>query len=188
MKATQQLSTDHRLIERVLSALEVAAEQLGRGETVAPAFFHDAVRFIRGFADGTHHRKEEDVLFPALADRGMPVEGGPIGVMLYEHDQGRQFTAAMSAAADALEAGESRAEDALVANALGYATLLRQHICKEDHILFAMAERFVPPAEQGDLDRAFDAIDAAQGAGETRADYERLVKSLEARVAVAHTA
>ena len=76
---------EHRVIERVIQALENAAQCLEGGRDVRPGFFVDAADFIAGFADGCHHRKEEGVLFKAMIENGVPVHGGPVAVMLYEH-------------------------------------------------------------------------------------------------------
>ena len=72
MKASEILMQEHRLIERVLDALEIAAGHLERSHAVAPAFFLEAADFIAGFADGCHHRKEEGVLFGAMIESGVP--------------------------------------------------------------------------------------------------------------------
>ena len=58
-------------------------------------FYLDGVDFIRNYADRFHHAKEEDVLFEALVDNGMPQENSPVAAMLMEHDQGRSFVRAM---------------------------------------------------------------------------------------------
>jgi hemerythrin-like domain-containing protein len=81
MKATEILMDEHRVIERVLTALERAAERLEQGGKLDPGFFVDATDFIRGFADGCHHQKEEGVLFKAMTAAGMPTDQGPIAVI-----------------------------------------------------------------------------------------------------------
>ena len=148
MEATNILSSEHRVIERVIAALQTAANRLEAGEAVRPGFFIDAASFIKGFADGCHHRKEEGVLFQMMSDHGLPVQGGPIGVMLYEHDQGRTFTKGMRAAAEEWQAGDASAIPEVLANARGYIALLTQHIHKEDNILFPMADRVIPVSQQ----------------------------------------
>ncbi len=95
MKATDILMSEHRVIERVIAALEIAARRLQSGQEVRPGFFLEAADFIKGFADGCHHRKEEGVLFKALSANGMPAGQGPLAVMLNEHEQGRKFTQGM---------------------------------------------------------------------------------------------
>ena len=94
---------------------------------------------MKNFADGCHHKKEEGVLFVALVENGMSKEAGPVAVMLAEHEEGRRLTCAMREGAERVQAGDQTAISQVVQNALGYATLLRQHIQKEDRILFPMA-------------------------------------------------
>ena len=117
MKATEILSSEHRVIERVIDAVETGASRLEKGENFRAGFFVDATDFIRGFADGCHHHKEEGVLFKMLGERGMPVDGGPVGVMLLEHEQGRALTRGLRAAAQDLAAGNTNAKNAVIENA-----------------------------------------------------------------------
>jgi len=159
MEATEILKTEHRIIERVLASLEVAAGRLSAGEPVSPGVFIMAADFIKGFADGCHHKKEEDVLFPAMQAAGIPREGGPIGVMLAEHEQGRRLTRGMRAAAEKLAAGEAGAREAVVQNALQYVALLRGHVAKEENILFAIADRVIEGPAQADVSAAFNRVE-----------------------------
>lgn len=159
MKATEILKEEHRIIERVLASLESAADRLRAGRPTHPRVFIMAADFIQGFADGCHHKKEEGVLFPAMQAAGVPGEGGPIGVMLAEHDQGRRLTAGMRAAAERLAAGETSASEAVVDNALRYVALLREHIAKEDNVLFPMANRVIEGPAQTGISAAFDHIE-----------------------------
>ncbi len=88
MKATDILMDEHQVILRVISALEGAVDKIDSGK-ISPAFFIDASDFIKNFADGCHHVKEEGVLFKYMEAGGVPVQGGPIGVMLSDHEAGR---------------------------------------------------------------------------------------------------
>lgn len=176
MHPTDQLSLDHRFIERALVALEAGARQLAAGAAIAPAFFLDAARFITDFTDGAHHQKEERHLFPALEAAGFPRSGGPVAVMLHEHEEGRRHTRGLRSAAERLAAGESAAALAVVEHALGYVALLRQHIQKEDQVLFMMAKRALAPEVGAVLTEAFAAIDAREGARER---WVEVVEALE---------
>lgn len=162
-KATEALKSDHRVIERVLAVLERLTES--RGE-ISIEVWSKAVDFIRNFADRCHHLKEEKVFFPALADHGVPLEGGPIGVMLMEHEEGRAYVRAMSEALALGEKDPDAAKKALVQNARPYLRLLREHIMKEDQILFQMAEEILTDEEQKKLLREFEEHEAEEfGAG-----------------------
>lgn len=162
-KASEALKSDHRVIERVLAVLERLTES--RGE-ISIEVWSKAVDFIRNFADRCHHLKEEKVFFPALAERGVPLEGGPIGVMLMEHEEGRGYVRAMSEALALGEKDPDAAKKALVQNARPYLRLLREHIMKEDQILFQMAEEILTDEEQKKLLREFEEHEAEEiGAG-----------------------
>jgi hemerythrin-like domain-containing protein len=179
MQATQILMEEHRVIERVLTALQTAADRVSQGDEIRPAFFVNAALFIKNFSDGCHHRKEEGVLFIAMNDSGVPAQGGPIGVMLAEHEQGRLFTREMKDAAQKWEAGDLSARAAVVHNAFGYVALLRQHIHKEDNILFPMADRLIPPDRQEKVAADFEHIEHEETGEGIHEKYLALAEVLE---------
>ncbi len=180
MKATDTLMEEHRIIERVLASLEKQARRLDAGEAVRPSFFLDATDFVRNFADGCHHEKEEDNLFPAMVANGFSGDAGPVAVMLADHDEGRRLVGAMCDAAERLEGGESEAASDVVRNALGFVAVLRDHIIKEDTVLFPMAEQTLPEEEKGQLTEAFADLDADEASEGVREKYVALADKLEA--------
>jgi hemerythrin-like domain-containing protein len=184
MEATDILMAEHRVIERVLAVLNTAAERLEQGQPVRPGFFKDASDFIKGFADGCHHRKEEGVLFEAMVNHGMSRLGGPIAVMLADHEQGRSFTRGMRAAAEKLEAGDASAREAVITNARGYVTLLQQHIMKEDNILFPMAGRVIPVADHAKVTEDFERVEHEETGEGVHEKYLALAASLESEMGV----
>ncbi len=141
---TSALVREHNLIKRMLTLLERNAPLTAEGSFSDYRFYLDGVDFIRNYADRFHHAKEEDVLFAALVANGMPREHSPVAAMLMEHEQGRAFVRAMEEAATAALAGKPAQERLIAANALAYAELLREHIAKEDEILYPLAERIIP--------------------------------------------
>lgn len=138
--ATEALKDEHKIIMKVIAALRVLLE---RGESDGSydfTTFEECIRFFRLFADKCHHGKEEDVLFEELIERGFPREQGPIAVMIAEHRMGRGFVAEMSAALPGANSGDEHQLTRLLDAAYNYCDLLEQHIGKEDHCLFSMAE------------------------------------------------
>ena len=183
MKATDTLMSEHRVIERVINTLEQAAHSLEQGAAIRPGFFLDAADFIKGFADGCHHHKEEGVLFKMLVAHGMPANGGPVGMMLAEHEQGRVYTRAMRAAALRLQDGDASARAEVVRNALGYAALLRQHILKEDNILFPMANQVIPLALHESVNDGFEHVEHEETGEGVHEKYLALAGALEKELA-----
>lgn len=143
MKATAVLIEEHAIIERALDGAEAAIGRLRDGHELPAGYAAWLIDFIRQFADGCHHHKEEDVLFPLLEARGVPRQGGPIGCMLHEHELGRALVQRLTAASQATPFAKQEFADALEE----YTALLRQHIYKENNVLFVMADRALTAAD-----------------------------------------
>ena len=175
---TQILKHEHRIIERALHALDGMCQKLEHSEPVPPQALSQVVDFIRIFADGCHHKKEETHLFPTLERNGVPREGGPVGMMLYEHEMGRALVAEMDQAAKAYQAGDAEAADRFVQAGRRYIQLLTQHIFKEDNILFRIAEEALDDPTMISLEKAFEEIEAETGPL-THEQYERIAEEME---------
>ena len=156
--ATDDLRHEHEVILVLLEALEGASEKMDKGEDVPHADLEQMVQAIRTFADSCHHGKEEDLLFPALHQAGMPTDAGPIAVMLSDHEMGRAFVRGMANALVDMKTTQT-GDAAFVENAFGYIQLLRSHIHKENNILFVMAEQMLPEAQQKQLLEEFAAME-----------------------------
>jgi hemerythrin-like domain-containing protein len=127
---------EHKLILQaldVLDAVAAAAEKNGRLDE------HDiggVLDFLRWFADGHHQAKEETILFPALkaaaAGQNRPVEH-----MMLEHEQER----ALIEQAEAAVRVSSIPHFMKCADKLS--STLRNHIYKEDHIMFEVTDELL---------------------------------------------
>lgn len=154
--ATAILRKEHDAILRMLDTTEKVARQLDRGERAAPETLTGLLEFFRLFADRCHHGKEEDLLFPLLEKKGLPHAGGPIQVMLMEHEQGRSLIQRMTEAAEAYSGGAAEAGPRWAEAARLYVAMLRQHIYKENNVLFRIAENVLTDTEQRELVAAFE--------------------------------
>lgn len=81
-EGTKVLRDEHEVILRVVDATEATANAIEWGAEAPAQFLNEIVEFLRLYADRQHHGKEEDLLFPELENKGMPRNGGPVGVML----------------------------------------------------------------------------------------------------------
>jgi hemerythrin-like domain-containing protein/uncharacterized protein (DUF2249 family) len=178
MKSVEALMHEHRVIEHGLAVLEAIADRIERGETVPTEKVAALLDFFRVFADECHHGKEEGVLFPELEARGIPKEGGPIGVMLHEHAEGRTLQQQMQQALSDLTSEANRQQ--FVAAAHNYIALLRQHIWKEDNVLFKMAEQFLTERDDEQLAARFDRHEREHIGEGVHERYHHLVHQLEA--------
>lgn len=155
MHPTQILTDEHRVIEARLDQLEQETRAVRAGGAFSRRYFEELLDFFRDEADHCHHAKEEKLLFPRMKARGIPAEGGPIGVMLAEHDEGRAYLKRVRENLAGAEQGSAEALDAVLQNSAAYIEMLRAHIYKEDNILFRMARMVLEPSDVAELEKAF---------------------------------
>lgn len=178
---TQVMVEEHKLILRMIALVEKNTELLEQGKFRDWQFYLDAVSFIRNYADRFHHAKEEDVLFKALVANGMPRENSPVAAMMMAHDQGRDFVRGMEEAAQLAKEGEPGQVSRIAENARGYARLLRDHIDKEDNILYPLAEKVLPEDVRPAMQEGYRQAEASAAEG-LEEHYRRLVENYEARL------
>lgn len=178
MKATQQLRAEHEGIQLMLRILEAICLKLEAGERVNPEHLEGIIEFFRVFVDRCHHGKEEDLLFPLMEAVGVTKEGGPLGIMLAEHDMGRGHVRGMAEALAKykVENGKSAAE--LAAHARDYIALLRAHIDKENMVLFPMADAHVSGARQEQLYDEFEKLEEEKIGSGVHERFHKLLDDL----------
>ena len=150
-EAIADLMNEHEAILSAIQILDRMIPAIEKGPSVDKKDIQDFIGFLKEFADKCHHGKEEGLLFPAMVRAGIPEQGGPIGVLLGEHAQGRQLVRDMEAA---IASNMDRVK--LAGAARGYASLLRVHIQKENMIFFPMAERVLTGAQLDVLYAGFE--------------------------------
>ena len=180
--ATNTLRDEHKAILKMLDATEEVARRIKSGATVTSETLSGLLEFFQIFADRCHHGKEEDCLFPLLERKGLPREGGPIGVMLHEHGQGRELIQKMRESAEAFAAGRNEASMRWADAACAYAELLREHIAKENDVLFVMADRLLSGSEQASLLDAFEKTEIEKLGAGTHERLHGLMEKLYAEV------
>lgn len=177
MKATGQLREEHQGVLLALQILKKIADKLEAGQEVNTQHLDALLEFLKVFVDKCHHAKEEDLLFPALEKVGVPKEGGPMEVMLLEHDDGRYYIKNLTKEVGEYKSGDKQTVSKIVENIRGYADLLSEHIEKEDNILYPMADAHISPKEQKELLTGFDKIeDERIGVGKHEQFHEMLDK------------
>ena len=144
----QQLVGEHKNILRLLDLAQYIAGKKHLGgalkETAAKVLF-----YVRNYADKYHHAKEENILFKTAEETEI------IKAMRSEHETARGFIA--EAAAGLETDDEGRVKKALS----GYVALLREHIKKEDDILYPWFDRTLDHGGKEELLAAFGAADKA---------------------------
>jgi hemerythrin-like domain-containing protein len=169
-RPTHILRHEHRVIEKVLRALEGICWRMELGEAVPPESLAQALDFINNYADCGHHAKEEKYLFPLLERSGIQDEAGPLGFLRGEHEVERALLHELEkAVAEMNEQGTSH----FVTAARLFTKHLATHIQQEEAILFSLTEELLDDPDKDDLLHSLTYSEQA-----TR-DYEQLAEQLE---------
>jgi hemerythrin-like domain-containing protein len=166
LNVTEILSEEHENILSVINSVLKECSRLEEGKALDHAFFGKVIDFIKNYADGFHHAKEEDILFAELLDNVDRMHCNPIPVMFHEHEAGRNYVRAME------EGLERNDKEHVIENARGYCYLLQEHIYKEDNILFQMAEEALNDEQKQEVLKKYQEVEA------TRFTPEKLKKYL----------
>lgn len=180
MNSIEVMIKEHALITRMLKVMRKACYGMLQGATLCFEDFYDMIDFVKVYADGHHHNKEEQFLFKA-----MEAHLGALGQklirmgMLVEHDLGRLYMSELKAALEKLKVGDEESKLDVIASMISYTHLLERHISKENDVVYPFGEKQLPKD-------VLEAIHAQTKVYETEAfnkgiqeKYEMLVKRLE---------
>ena len=176
----ERLMQEHRLIEEVLAALRRFALGVPEARSGERERLGQFVDFLANFADREHHGKEEDVLFVAMVEAGMPHDTGPIACMRHEHDDGRAHVAALRRAVEQDDAWSAEQRHAVARHAMDFVQLLAAHIQKEDQVLYPMARDRLSEAQWLQVRERAALMDAENAAVGQTARLEELGRTLAA--------
>ena len=155
-KTSKILSEEHQNILKVIEILENECEAIEEGKKIDKDFFEKVIDFIRNYADKFHHAKEEDILFKEFNKCGEEdpecISCNPVEQMLFEHDEGREFVKGMETRLNENDGTK------LIRNARAYISLLREHISKEDDVLYPMTDEVLSDKIKKDMLKKFEEI------------------------------
>jgi hemerythrin-like domain-containing protein len=175
MQVTDELMKEHQMILKYLDLMEryIEFSKTSRRENILLEKAQDFISFIQKFADTYHHAKEEDVLFKYLQAPGVLSHCNPLPVMLSEHEQGRMYVRNM------IDALANINIESLYENIYGYCQLLRQHIFKEDNVLYPMAEDGISDEDKISLENEYKHIEEKLNKQAIWNEYEEKYSELE---------
>ena len=179
MNPINELLAEHEAVRTTLNILKRMGQDIDEaGRINHPEHLEQLFDFFSTFVDRCHHSKEEELLFPALEEVGVSRDGGPVGVMLKEHQQGRDLVAKMKTAVSQYLNGDTEAVKGFRQLVNDYTTLLDYHIDKENNVLFPLALKHLPESKLAELKKGFDRIETEKiGAGK-HAAFHRMMDSL----------
>jgi hemerythrin-like domain-containing protein len=130
------------------------------------------ITFFREYADGYHHRKEEDVLFPAIKNHPDFVLHEIIDEFEQHHENFRDYTKEIEGA---LTKGDYQKSYQELNN---YLQDLLDHIAAENDELFVLAENLLGDDDLETIFFKFKDIDMELG-GNRKSELEKLITTID---------
>ena len=180
MQPIKDLKIEHDAVRMTLRILDKICQQIEEsGKIIDFQQLDQLLEFFQVFVDKCHHGKEEELLFPALEKVGVSNSGGPIEVLLNEHQQGREYVQTMKAALAQYTKGDRTVVNEFVNSAKEYINLLNQHIDKENDVLFPLAEIHLSEQAQAKLWQGFEMIETQKIGVGKHDEFHKMLDKLE---------
>ncbi|MCL2335589.1 MAG: hemerythrin domain-containing protein [Endomicrobia bacterium] len=143
----QQLVDEHKNILRLLDLAQYIGDKK-QIDGVSAEIARKVIFYVKNYADKYHHAKEENILFKKAGSNTDMIKA-----MISEHETARNF---IRRASEGLESGnQEQIKQAL----LGYVNLLREHIKKEDKILYPWFEKTLSDGQKTEMEKEFETVD-----------------------------
>lgn len=116
---------------------------------------------------------------PAMVNHGIPKEDSPIAVMLNEHQLGRGHIKSLSSAFEEFKDGNKLAINNIISSSMNYVEFFRNHIEKENNVLFMLADKVLNETEQSKIFDAFEKLEVEKMGIGKHDEYHHLLKELK---------
>jgi hemerythrin-like domain-containing protein len=159
LRCTDHLIQEHRIILRAIFVLYAMADRAKESRMPDAEDIESLLNFFRRFADDHHQCKEETVLFPELRNTDAGKTKGPLGQMMFEHDQERSLVEGLENALRTKNAADFFYYGDRLAG------VLSTHIYKEDNILFDLVEKTITKEADARLAQEMEKFDLSTQPG-----------------------
>ncbi len=173
------LVAEHELIERSMAVLKTCLEAIELSVEVNTVQLGRALDFLLQFGDKIHNSKEEQCLFPLMGQKGIPVQGGPLGVMLMEHEAERKLLTRMSGLLPGFADLSFTDRLQFKEEGMEYLKIRAEHIWKENDVLYPMGRQVLSEADNRDLLNQFDRINRETYGEGAFAKFQAMVAEVE---------
>ncbi len=160
--ATIVLVEEHKTIKKAIDILVNSVKNKVQDESL----YLNLARFFSEYADAIHHGKEEKILFEYLKKKKVPEHVLEIVRELEnDHVRGRELVEKIRENASDVES--------MGDYALAYASMLRDHILKEDEGLFEAMHPYLPVEEEEEMVKEFRKADPS-----SKKELEMLIEKM----------
>jgi len=163
MSIFNTLVNEHHLIRRYLDNATVVIELMEEEKLPPKEFFESGLEFSKLFCDKYHHIKEEYEMFMALAQKKEGEIDSQIAFLRDQHEHARNYTSEITKSIEGYGRGDSFHIKNIQEFLEKYIQLLKDHIHREDHVFYPLAQKTFTEKELLTLPENFKKADDTFG-------------------------
>jgi hemerythrin-like domain-containing protein len=173
-KTLDIIRDEHRSIAAILHGMEYLVDRIrARKAKINPRVFRAMIYYLDTFSERMHHPKEDRFLFSALRSRGGEAATA-VADLEREHAAGGNALRRLEQCLVRYEEGGDREFQAFADAVAKFVREYRDHMHKEESIVFPMAERLLNAQDWQAIDRAFAENRDPLAADRDTRDFEKL--------------
>jgi hemerythrin-like domain-containing protein len=173
-KTLNIIRDEHRSIAAILHGMEYLVDRVrARKAKIDPRVFRAMIYYLDTFSERMHHPKEDRFLFSALRGRGGEAAAA-VAELEHEHAAGGSALQRLEQCLVRYEEGGEREFPGFAEAVAKFVREYRDHMRKEETIVFPMAERLLTAQDWRAIDRAFEENRDPLAADRDTRDFEKL--------------
>jgi hemerythrin-like domain-containing protein len=189
MTATEDLMREHGVLERALVVYSAAATKLrDKSTAVPPEALHNTAKLFRTFGENYHERTlEETFVFPAIEASVKGSAARYTGVLITQHERGREITGYILAATQSPKIGATTAES-LVRAMESFVWMYRAHAAIEDTVVFPAWKKTLSDARLTEVSARFEEMERRQLGPDGHQEALNQIIAIESEIGLADLA
>ena len=173
-KTLNIIRDEHRSISAILHGMEYLVDRVRtRKAKIDPRVFSAMIYYLDTFSERMHHPKEDRYLFKAMRSRGGEA-ATVVADLEKEHAAGGEALKRLEQSLVRYEEGGDKEFPAFAEAVAKFVREYRDHMQKEESVVFPLAQRILSTADWQAIDRAFEENRDPLAAQRDSRDFEKL--------------
>lgn len=179
MTPTENLTKEHKKINELLDIMSKIALKIKSNDVFYPNDVEEIVDYLIIIIDNNHHGKEDGVFYPELISSGIPKETAPLSIINYEHTTAKRYLKDISSCVVNCKIGNDFSGELLADSLTNYVTVTKNHIQREEEIVFPIANEVLSVEKQNEILQRFDEIEQRNISNSFNDHFNKLLNKLK---------
>ena len=172
-KTLNIIRDEHRSIAAILHGMEYLVQRIrARRKKVDPRVFHAMLYYLDTFSERMHHPKEDKYLFKAMRERSAEADA-LIADLEEDHARGEESLRRLAQSLIRYEEGGEQEFPAFEREVENFVRNYRDHMRKEEDLLFPLAQKVLTIVDWAMIDIAFGENRDPLAVGRDARDFDK---------------